>query len=145
MPAPRAAARIWTRAKCQKSPGYSRTGSKFPSTRARSDAERSPAPKMIASSRWLAVAISAVLARPSASSISTSSPIAAVETELRLELGEQDVDPPDVAGRAGLGHDEHVEGVARAGDHLDDVAVAPRRVEAVDAHGADRPTPVEAR
>ena len=82
MPAPRAAARTWTRAKCQKSPGYSLIGSKLPSTRARSEAERSPAPKMMASSRSLARAISAALDRPSASSISTSSPIRLVRPSL---------------------------------------------------------------
>ena len=75
MPAARAAASTWTRAKCQKSPGYGLTGSKLPSTRACSEADRSPAPKMIASSRSLARAISAALDRPSASSISTSSPM----------------------------------------------------------------------
>ena len=109
MPAPRAAARIWTRAKCQKSPGYSPIGSKLPSTRARREAERSPAPKMIASSRSLALAISAAFDSPSASSISTSSPIRLVSPSSGLELGEEHVDPPDVAGRSGFGHDEHVE------------------------------------
>ena len=33
------------------------------------------------------------------------------QAELRLELGQQHVDPPDVAGRAHLGHDQHVERV----------------------------------
>ena len=98
---------------------------------------------MIASSRSLDRAISAALASPSASSMSTSSPMRWSMPELGLELGEQDVDPPDVARRPGLGHDEHVERVAGAGDDLDDVAVAPRRVEAVDAHGAHGPAPVE--
>ncbi len=65
------------------------------------------------------------------------------DAELRLQLGEQDVDPPHVAGRARLGHDEHVEGVASAGDDLDDVAVAPLRLQAVDSHGPQRPAPVE--
>ena len=77
--------------------------------------------------------------------MSTSRPMRFVQAELRLELGEQHVDPPHVAGRAGLGHDEHVERVAGAGDDLDDVAVAPRRVDAVDAHGADGAAPVVAR
>ena len=75
MPAARAAVTTWKRAKCQKSPGYSLTGSKLPSTRARCEADRSPAPKMMASSRSLARAISAALARPSDSSMSTSSPM----------------------------------------------------------------------
>ena len=66
------------------------------------------------------------------------------QAELGLELGQQDVDPPHVAGRAHLGHDEHVEGITGAGDDLDDVAVAPRRVEAVDADGPHRPAPVQA-
>src|SRR5919106_1025909 len=74
-PAIRAAVTTWARAKCQKSPGYSVTGPKLPSTRARSDADRSPAPKINASRRSLARAISTALARPSASSISTSSAI----------------------------------------------------------------------
>src|SRR5947208_1198718 len=51
MPATRAAVTTCARAKCQKSPGYSLTGSKLPSTRACCDADRSPAPKMTASSR----------------------------------------------------------------------------------------------
>ena len=73
--AARAAVRTWTRAKCQKSPGYGTTGSKLPSTRARSEADRSPAPKISASSLSLAWAISSALAKPSASSISTSKPM----------------------------------------------------------------------
>src|SRR5829696_4855846 len=64
------------------------------------------------------------------------------EPQLRLQLGEQHVDPPDVAGRARLGHDQHVERLAGAGDHLDDVAVAPRRLQAVDPHGPHRAPPV---
>ena len=67
------------------------------------------------------------------------------QPELGLELGEQHVDPPHVAGGAGLRDDEHVERVPRAGDDLDDVAVAPRRVEAVDPHGPHRAAPVLAR
>ena len=98
---------------------------------------------MIASSRSLARAISTALARPSASSMSTSRAMRLAQAELGLELGEQHVDPPDVAGRAGLRDDEHVERVAGAGDDLDDVAVAPRRVEAVDPHRPHGAAPVE--
>ncbi len=47
----------------------------MPSTRACSDAERSPAPKISASSRTLACAMSTALASPSASSMRTSSPM----------------------------------------------------------------------
>jgi hypothetical protein len=68
-----------------------------------------------------------------------------LEGELRLQLGQEDVDPPDVAGRVHLGHDQHVQGVAGARDHVDDVAVAPRRVESVDADGAHGPAPVQPR
>ena len=142
MPAPRAAARTWTRAKCQKSPGYSLTGSKLPSTRACSEADRSPAPKMIASSRSLARAISAAFEQALGLLDEHLEADPLVQAELRLELGEQHVEPPDVAGRAGLGHDDDVERLAGPGDDLDDVAVAPRRVEAVDPHGPHGPTPV---
>ena len=142
MPAPRAAASTWTRAKCQKSPGYSPSGSKLPSTRAFREADRSPAPKMMASSRGLALAISAALDSPSASSISTSRPMRFGEPELGLELGEQHVVPPDVAGGAGLGDDDDVEGLAGAGDDLDDVAVAPGGVEPVDPDGPHGVAPV---
>ena len=96
----RAAARTWTRAKCQKSPGYSLTGSKLPSTRARSEAERSPAPKMIASSRSLAPAISAALRQPLGLLDEHLEADAFGQAELGLQLGEEHVDPPDVAGRA---------------------------------------------
>ncbi len=51
------------------------SGSKLVSTRAPWEAEKSPAPKMIASSRSLAAAISSTCCRPSVSSISTSSAI----------------------------------------------------------------------
>ena len=78
----RAAVSTCTRAKCQKSPGYSTTGSKFPSTRACSEADRSPAPKISASSRGLAWAISSALASPSASSMSTSRPMGRVSPSL---------------------------------------------------------------
>ena len=64
------------------------------------------------------------------------------ETELGLELRQQHVDPPHVAGRAHLRHDQHVERVACPGHDLDDVAVAPRRVDPVDADGPHRRAPV---
>ena len=34
------------------------------------------------------------------------------QPQLRLQLGQQHVDPPDVAGPPHLGHDQHVDGVA---------------------------------
>src|ERR1700677_2501944 len=73
MPAMRAATITLLRAYAQKSPGYSPSGTKFVSTRAPWDSEKSPTPKINASSRGLATAISSALARPSTSSMSTSS------------------------------------------------------------------------
>ncbi len=145
IPAPLAAASTWTRAKCQKSPGYSLTGSKLPSTRERSEAERSPAPKMIASSRSLARAISAALREPFGLLDQDLEPDARGEPQLGLELGEEYVHPPDVTRRAGLGHDEHVHRLPGPRDHLDDVAVAPRRLDPVHPDGPDGPAPVAAR
>ena len=75
MPAIRAATITLLRAYAQKSPGYSPSGSKLVSTRAPWDNEKSPTPKISASSRGLAVAISSALASPSTSSMSTSSRI----------------------------------------------------------------------
>src|SRR3984957_12961569 len=72
MPAIRAATITLLRAEAQKSPGYSSSGSKLVSTRAPWDSEKSPTPKISASSRGLAVAISSALASPSTSSMSTS-------------------------------------------------------------------------
>ena len=66
------------------------------------------------------------------------------QAQLRLELGQQHVDPPHVAGPTHLGHYQHVDTVARARHHLNDVAVTPRRLNAVDAHGAHGASPVEA-
>ena len=141
--AARAAVSTWTRAKCQKSPGYGTTGSKLPSTRARSDAERSPAPKMSASSRWLAWAISSGVGQPFGFLDQDLQADRPGQAELRLELAEQHVDPPHVAGGPHLGHDQHVERVPCARDDLDDVAVAPGRVDAVDPHGPHGPSPVQ--
>ncbi len=145
MPAPRAAASTCTRAKCQKSPGYV------------ADRVEVAVDPGVQRGRQVAGAEDDGLepiARPGDlgrvgqalglldEHLEADPP---AEAELGLELGEQHVDPPHVAGRAGLRHDEHVERLAGAGDDLDDVAVAPRRVEAVDPHGPHRAAPVEAR
>ncbi len=56
-----------------------------------------------------------------------------VEPGLRLELGEQPVDVPDVLGALDLRHHDHVEPVADLGDEGGQVVEDPGAVEGVDA------------
>ena len=65
------------------------------------------------------------------------------QPERLLELGQQRVDPPDIARLAHLGHDDHVERLAGDGDDLDDVAVGPAGVDAVHPDRAGGAPPVE--
>jgi hypothetical protein len=65
------------------------------------------------------------------------------QPERLLELGQQRVDPPDIARLADLRHDNHVERLAGGGDDLDDVPVGPAGVDAVHPDRADRAAPVE--
>ena len=67
------------------------------------------------------------------------------ETELGFELGQEHIDPPHVAGPSHFRHDQHIDCVACPGHDLNDVAMAPGRVEAVHADGPDRPAPVLSR
>ena len=67
---------------------------------------------------------------------------APAQPELRLQLAQQDIEPPDIAGTAGLRDDENVERLAGTGDDLDHVVVAPDRVEPVDPHRTGGRAPV---
>jgi hypothetical protein len=64
------------------------------------------------------------------------------ETHGGLDLGEQCRDDVHVARPAHLGNDDRVDGVAGLLDHVHDVAIAPVRVEPVDAHRQRAPRPV---
>ncbi len=142
MPATRAAVTTWTRAKCQKSPGYSLTGSKFPSTRACWEADRSPAPKMSASSRSLARPISTALASPSASSISTSRPMRFWRPSLASNWVRRTSTHQTSRAERAFGTMRTSSASRAPGDDLDDVVVAPDGVQAVDPNGPDGPAPV---
>ena len=100
---------------------------------------------MMASRRSLARAMPEALVRPSASSMRTSRPMRFDIPSFVSNCVSSTSNPPDVTRRARFGHDDHVERFASAGDHLDDVAVAPGRLDAVDAHGTYGPAPVEVR
>nr|WP_246086478.1 hypothetical protein [Nocardioides humi] len=60
-----------------------------------------------------------------------------------LQVGQQIVDEPHVAGGHHLGQDDQVQVPTSAADHLVEVVVEPVRADRVDAAGADLASPVE--
>jgi hypothetical protein len=59
---------------------------------------------------------------------------------MQLDLRQQPVQKLNVGGRLDLRQVDGVDAIARGLDHVHDVAVAPRRIGAVDAH-ADQSRP----
>ena len=90
-------------------PGIRAPGSKLPSTRARCEAERSPAPKMIASSRPLDRAISTAFSQALGLLDEDLEAYGLRESELAFDLGQEHVNPPNVAAGTGLRDDDDVE------------------------------------
>ena len=66
------------------------------------------------------------------------------QSQLRLQLGQEHIDPPDVTGRSSLGDNDHVERFPGSRHDFNDVAVTPRRVETVDPDRSDSVAPIAA-